>query len=418
MRRAAKEWQRSSELPPVDVVVDNVGQNYGPAIEYYKRLRENILQQFFGTSDEIILNQASEQIVNSIIESLSDDQLDLYRDLVFKNFPDKAVNIIVAALEQKPVQPFIDQAKKEYESIADKESEEGKKQVTKLLNQVVNELNKTKNLMDAFSRLAKKHLGNDNFNAVDFTDIKSQLPALQRSIIKQYFEGKTLKGSSNAILIGAYYREAIVAKALADYFASRKLSNVTAKQVGSIKVDGKDTATDVLFGEIIGKNLSGLLEQMSGQLDLSTPLEAIGIQVKSSSLPERIGYSDKYHGKRDSSGLLKKYRNSSTAFKIGQREGLYQGFNERDSTYWWRKGLIYNSKYENILASLGPGNVMWVTGSEAMWTDQFIQNFLKARFRLNFDYTLNKNNDAYKASSQIILAYHNSNLKSANIPKS
>ena len=411
-----------NSVQSVEQVIEGVKGNYKPAIDYYNRLKELIMNSIFSQSRENILEAVQEDIINVITEELSTSTIG---DVIFKDFPEKAVNIIVKALNQEDVSSLVKDYVQEYNSISNKDSKEGKEQITKIVNELANEVNKVDRLFSAFKTLAKRTVGQEGVGAIDLSDIRSQMPSIQRQIIKQYLKqggGKGIKKSAaSSVIVGGYFRESIVASALAKYFSSKNLNNISAKQVGSIKISGKDTPVDVLFGEIIGKDLEKILSQMNGELDLTTPLEAVGIQVKSASLPNRITYSENYKGKKDDSNLLKKYRDKqSTALKIGQRTSILQSFVDSGSSdaYWWRKGLIHNSLSGNVIEALGPGNAIWVTGNQAAWTSDFINNFLNARLRLNFEYALNEEGDAYKATSQIILAYHNANLRYANISKS
>jgi len=416
----AKKKQIDFNLSP-EQVVNAVEGNYSAAIRYYNNLKNNIIQLFSLNSNEYISKEVQEEIIKVITDELGNSTI--VQDVIFKDFPDEAVDIIIAALEGKSIEPFINERMKKYNSIANRDTKEGKEQVKILVNEIAQEINKTEALFNSFETIARKKIG-EGFEAVDLTDIKSQMPSIQRQIIRQFLKHGGSKGFKNStaagsVIIGGYFREAIVASALARYFASKNFVDITAKQVGSVKINSKDTPVDVLFGKILGEDLEKILSKMNDQLDLSNSLNAVGIQVKSASLPERVTYKDTYRGKRDESGLLKKFRDQSTVLKIGERASILQSFGGEDSsdTYWWRKGLIHNSQSENVIESLGAGNVMWVTGKQAMWTDDFIKNFLKNRFRLNFEYVLNKDGDAYKATSQIILAYHNSNLRSANLSR-
>lgn len=419
---------RTKSYSEVESVISNI--NYSGAIEYYKALRNqlfNYLEQIAGKETATLFMDTLSEILAETLDQRINGK-NFANDIIFKRLPEYLEQIIYKSLENSSNNEVIQQAKTDYLAIKNSNDNKGKAEANKILQSVVNELGQTNKLITFIKRqntLAK--------NAVDFGDIRNQLPAFQRSVIKEFFEtgmkGGGGKGGNLATVVG-YYQESLIADAIYKYLIQLGVTSkdFTAKQVGAVKLDGKDTSYDVLFGAIFGKKASQLqadLQKMNGIIDINQSLNTFGIQSKRAKLPTRFVYK-KDVGKQTNARFLKKFSGTSTAFKIGNRANLHDAYISsygETKNYQWTTALEFLSRTENVKESLGPGNVMWVAGNEAMWTDTFISTFVNNRMRLNFEFLMKDNQrenhktsyKAYRGTNLIVLAYHNANLRYALI---
>lgn len=404
--------------------------SYEGAIAYYKGLANQVYSYIEKISNSqtasIFMETLSEVIENELSKGTNKGKI-LLNDIIYKKLPEKMADVVYKNLLEEDTNGVIEELKQEYLNIKDKDSEEGKKEARKILDAVVKELNITDNLITFLKRQNKL-----TRNVINFNDIKSQLPAFQRSMIKEFFEtgqkGSGRKGGNLATIAG-YYAESIIADAIYNYLASLKIkpSEASVKQVGNIKINGKDTPVDILFGQIFGcteKQLQNKIKEFNGVIDIDNSLTSFGIQAKRTALHSDFFYKkDIKKGMNENARIKSIYSTSSTVFKIGERGGLYEAYRSqlgKEKSYYWIEAAQWMSKTENVKEALGAGNVMWVTHDQAMWTYDFINAFVRNRTRLNFDFKLETRGNkapAYKATSLIVLAFHNNNLRSSLINK-
>ena len=414
--------------------VENIIQSvqYKEAKEYYRKLREQLYNFLSKISNENTASLFIDSLIGSIQERLLEKTPTGHlasNDLIFKRLPDQLVETVTKAIVDGDTN-VINNYKEQYLNIKTEDYKQAEKEINKILQDVVETLNLSDNLLN-FIRVQ----GKLNKNAIDLSDIKAQLPAFQKSIIKQYFEQGEIKSGDgkrggNLATVSGYYQEAIIADAIYNLLTKLDLNikkGIGVKQIGAIKLKGKDTPYDIAIFNSLTNDLEEIpknLQQLNSSIEISKSLDAFGIQSKRSSLPTRFTYKrDEEKKALAERRLLKKYQGTSTAFTIGERAQLKEKYRNRYrfGDYHWTSALEFLGSAENAKEALGPGNVMWVVGNTPYWTDSFIETFTNNRMRLNFEFLLDSNRNesirgkAMKAQNKVVLAYHNHNLRSAMI---
>ena len=237
-------------------------------------------------------------------------------------------------------------------------------------------------------------------NAADYNTVYGQMKSI---LVNSLISGKHLTLYQNsAIRIGGFVQEVMELQALRDFFSrpgvKQTMANVylTGSETITLgtgqKVDSpmdlvistlQDTETAFNTAVTTSENIDKYLD---GTLSYSN-LTSFGIQSKSWNITSSLRF-----------------------YEIGHRTNLLNSYKSASprSFYKVEKAIEFLSQTKNTLEALGPKNVLFRTGSQRFWMDEFLQEITKT-MSLIFASSENKyyNPSPVVGFSQIYINYKN-----------
>ena len=251
-------------------------------------------------------------------------------------------------------------------------------QLRKIEQEILKELNLGKNIKLHLNRVLS-FLQGEGF--IDYSSVESEIESfLIRNVSWHLKVGeKVFISDFQKRRMSGYYKEIIELKLLQNFFNNFHL-NVKTKMIASA-----NTISDLLLSTIddLNKALEQnnySVEEMISIVDNNTEQEfgGFGAQVKARDLM-KVG---------------------TNFMKISHQAGLAKEFNSIQSEdfnkYSWACGVVFLGQKKNILQSLGPTNILFISGPHKYFMDEFIGTFRSRQMYLSFEM-----DDNHQATSQV-----------------
>lgn len=228
-----------------------------------------------------------------------------------------------------------------------------------------------------------------NIDATDYGTVFGQMKSI---LVNSLTSGKHLTLYTNsAIRIGGFVQETMELQALREFF---ERSN-TKQAMSNVYLTGSKTIT-LGSGHVVDSPMDLIIS------DLKTIDEAFNAAVTASKnvdqyLSGQLSYNDIV-----SFGVQSKSWNitSTTRFyEVGNRTELLNSFKSSNprSYHNVEKAIDFLAKTPNTLTALGPMNVLFRTGNQRFWMDEFLQEITR-NMQLIF---ASKNKNYYEPSQEV-----------------
>ena len=203
-------------------------------------------------------------------------------------------------------------------------------------------------------------------------------------------EGKTQIWGIPAATLGGFLREEMEAEALSKIF--KHIPAIKIKSAGAISVKGKETHLDNIISildyipEAFNKQITVTRDAWSlNKNEVLKNIQYYGEQVKSFQLNTRSN-TGQILGKRisDNETLLKNYQSESQT--KGAAITIYSN-------------IKFLHRLRNAITALGPETLIFATGSQRQFTDDFIRAFRAKNYYLMFGY----NKNSYRITKTIVI---------------
>ena len=353
--------------------------SYDQAINYYSALKKNFLLKANLTesqfSNQLINNQ--KQTVNNLFGRVAKTN---------KLIEDKFGDII----EKIASEPFILEgqfALQELENNAKLEEQDKRAQILKVQQSILNKIRERLASITDFETIIKTVLKQGSgMKTMSHSTITSLYTTYLSKLIMNY--NTDIKSYINKSAIAGFYQELVETDAwkkagkqlhLQITHAGEKTSSITKKETPidiAIGIKGtrnlQNTALkefDTILSAIRNFEITGTtVEDFSTQLD-GFKLKTVGIQSKLASL-DSIKIKTKGYQISSRSDLLKDFDNW-----IEQKRGIKTQFETAN---------YFGSSLKAVLEALGPTNLIWITGKQRYFMDDFIQAFRRQNLLLAF----------------------------------
>lgn len=353
--------------------------SYNQAVNYYSALKKNFLLKANLTE-----TQFSNQLINSQKQTVSS----LFGKVTKTNklIEDKFGDII----EKIASEPFISEGQsaiQELENNAKLEEQDKKAQILQIQKNILSKIKEKLISITDFETILKTTLKQSSgVKTISHSILTSLYTTYLSKLIMNY--NTDIKSYINNSAIAGFYQELAETDAwkkagrqlhLQITHAGEKTSSITKKETPidiTIGIKGtknlQNTALkefDTILSAIRDMKITGTtIEDFSTQLE-NFNLKTVGIQSKLASLDST---KIKTNGYRISSrlDLLKDFENWTE-----QKQGIKTQLETAN---------YFGSSLKAILEALGPTNLIWITGKQRYFIDDFIQTFRQQNLLLAF----------------------------------
>lgn len=353
--------------------------SYNQAVNYYSALKKNFLLKANLTE-----TQFSNQLINSQKQTVSS----LFGKVTKTNklIEDKFGDII----EKIASEPFISEGQsaiQELENNAKLEEQDKKAQILQIQKNILSKIKEKLISITDFETILKTTLKQSSgVKTISHSTLTSLYTTYLSKLIMNY--NTDIKSYINNSAIAGFYQELAETDAwkkagrqlhLQITHAGEKTSSITKKETPidiTIGIKGtknlQNTALkefDTILSAIRDMKITGTtIEDFSTQLE-NFNLKTVGIQSKLASLDST---KIKTNGYRISSrlDLLKDFENWTE-----QKQGIKTQLETAN---------YFGSSLKAILEALGPTNLIWITGKQRYFIDDFIQTFRQQNLLLAF----------------------------------
>lgn len=353
--------------------------SYNQAVNYYSALKKNFLLKANLTE-----TQFSNQLINSQKQTVSS----LFGKVTKTNklIEDKFGDII----EKIASEPFISEGQsaiQELENNAELEEQDKKAQILQIQKNILSKIKEKLNSITDFETILKttlkqssgvKTISHSTLTSL-YTTYLSKLIMNYNTDIKSYINNSAIAGFYQELAETDAWKKAGKQLHLQITHAGEKTSSITKKETPidiTIGIKGtknlQNTALkefDTILSAIRDMKITGTtIEDFSTQLE-NFNLKTVGIQSKLASLDST---KIKTNGYRISSrlDLLKDFENWTE-----QKQGIKTQLETAN---------YFGSSLKAILEALGPTNLIWITGKQRYFMDDFIQTFRQQNLLLAF----------------------------------
>lgn len=353
--------------------------SYNQAVNYYSALKKNFLLKANLTE-----TQFSNQLINSQKQTVSS----LFGKVTKTNklIEDKFGDII----EKIASEPFISEGQsaiQELENNAKLEEQDKKAQILQIQKNILSKIKEKLISITDFETILKttlkqssgvKTISHSTLTSL-YTTYLSKLIMNYNTDIKSYINNSAIAGFYQELAETDAWKKAGKQLHLQITHAGEKTSSITKKETPidiTIGIKGtknlQNTALkefDTILSAIRDMKITGTtIEDFSTQLE-NFNLKTVGIQSKLASLDST---KIKTNGYRISSrlDLLKDFENWTE-----QKQGIKTQLETAN---------YFGSSLKAILEALGPTNLIWITGKQRYFIDDFIQTFRQQNLLLAF----------------------------------
>lgn len=339
----------------LEQIKSNYDFSYNLAVKHYRDLKEKMFNQIrlnseFNNlaSDELVklFDYEDEKLKNEIqknITSLSNDSLETIKEWAAEDIKDSGLLAQINELDQ-----LIHQEQNKNKTIIKRKQKE------------IQQRNNTRESIEALAyRMLKTNQLELDYNLC-FNFLQSAYINLLRYQMRT--EGQAYINDNMRTTLMGYYKEYIEAKLLKESMLKTTKNIIEIEQIGS-----KQNPSDIEI-KINLPSSASVQEEVS----------VFGAQVK-----------------------MKDINKVGTAFmKISTRKNLSSKFNKVMGNFdknSWVSGVAFLGQLNNIKTALGENNVLFISGNNRYFMDEFIQNFRRQNMYLAFKFKDNP----YEATSQI-----------------
>lgn len=361
-----------------------INSQYKNAIDNYKVQKNNFIN-LLGIESENAEQEFLQQINDEIIEGNDEDQVENEKmfDSIFSIIDEDFEEYIMGSPQQ--LQNLIDKIK-QYQKA--KNNEVSAESLYLKFKQEIDEYITGDELIEN-TRLALLERVGIQKQFQSNIDIQQNIMGYLRKKVfnKLLQQNKKVSLSKNNYIISlkGYIREELITAALIRVLEQYKM---TAKQAGSLAINGQQIKYDIILGVSSITNLSDneLLDLVinkdfpkiiNGQASMEDSTIFGAIQSKSWALPKKVLNDEKLW---DRIGKNQKYNYSK--LYMGNKAELLSDLSEEDR-YFWHAGLY--QAMSNIEQIIGPMNFLYATGNQIYWTYDLLTRFKEAQYVLAFD---------------------------------
>jgi len=362
----------------------NVRKSYEKAIEHYSNLRSNMIKKIINNKNNNIRKEYLDKI-----EKYYTDMLITETELGQKKTEQKAEELLQDT-SKKIIESFLSDNKKltqlqdtvnNFKVEKDSDKREFKESYT---SRITDSLKRRQNKslislkkQDIINELPDRYKKNE--------DIVNQLNSyilrvLYNTVIS---EDKKINNDTKHYIqsLSGYFREIYEVDELKSLLL-KTISNIKIANVGSKKINEKDTEIDILF-----YNLNTIEQNLNKNEEIKCKISALSdqdIEELDKDLSNILKEID-FFGEQSKSWKLSKY--SFYGYSIGYRSVIFNQLLNEDGVnpYSQLQSIHYLSRLKNIIGSIGPTNVLFSTGDGRYWTADLIKSFREQELLLAFD---------------------------------
>lgn len=352
---------------------------YDQAINYYSALKKNFLLK---------VNLSENQFTNQFISSQKQSVGTLFDKVTKTNklLEDKFSTII----EQIAAEPFVTEgvsAIQNLENQSNLEEQDKRAQIQTLQIQLLDKIRQRIVSITDFKTIMQNVLKQGSgIKNISHSTLTSLYTTYLSKLIMNY--STEIKSYINNSAIAGFYQE------LAETNAWKKLGKQLHLQISHVgektsSITKKETPIDITIGMKGTRNLQKTaVDEFDKVLRSVRDMEIQGTTVENFS-DQIAQFNLKTVGVQSKLASLNTTRTKTKGYQIGSRLDLLRDF------YNWteqKQGIItqlesadyFGSSLKAILEALGPTNLIWITGKERYFMDEFIQTFRSQNLLLAF----------------------------------
>ena len=378
-------WQ--NWIVATDQIKNGYNFGYQGAIDYYSKMKKQMFSQ-------IKMNKLFDQNTNAEIGELLTNELNLMiNELSTKELQELTntslttiQNWVEEIFEGKSGQHIIDlqQQINQLQQSIDGEKKKNTQQIKKLQQEIKQIIQAEEKIQALAANALLKYSPPDGSTDSVIRFLNSFLLNMIKWRVNT--EGKIFINKNARTTLMGYYKEIIERKLFSDLFARNNIG------IQGDLIAKENSISDLLLVFDSMSGLYGTSQNISiADENIEQQLVNFGAQIKSRNL-EKV---------------------NTDFMKISHQASLRDSFNAQLSangfnTNSWSCGVAFLGQTQNIIQSLGATNVLFITGPNRLFMDDFITNFRKQNMYLAFEM-----DDEHKATSQVGLQRFIENKKSA-----
>lgn len=359
-------WQQA-----VEKIKNNDNFDYNAAIDYYQKLKSKMFNQLRMNKE---LSKYSDEELNEILNIELNKFENTLQHKELKEMSENSLNQIANWIEEQfngenknKIVEIQSQINKTEESIEDnkKEREKELKRLRKDLSKILDTDSKIKNIINEALAKYKTPSG-------DYDVIISFLTTYMLNSVKwrMQLEHKVYMNERALTTLMGYYKEHIEENLLKKIYQNQKVNNMEVQLIA-----GKNTINDLGF----------IFDVIEGNYEYTEELQLIdekffGGQIKTKNIEN----------------IKTNFMNISRQAKLAEQfnsQMKNNGFNK----YSWSCGVAFLGQTNHILQSLGKNNVLFISGPNRYFMDEFIQKFRREKIYLAFK----MNEENHMATGQV-----------------
>ena len=353
--------------------------SYNQAVNYYSALKKNFLLKANLTE-----TQFSNQLINSQKQTVSS----LFGKVTKTNklIEDKFGDII----EKIASEPFISEGQsaiQELENNAELEEQDKKAQILQIQKNILSKIKEKLNSITDFETILKTILKESSgVKTISHSTLTSLYTTYLSKLIMNY--NTDIKSYINNSAIAGFYQE--LAETDAWKKAGRQLHlQITHAGEKTSSITKKETPIDITIGIKGTKNLQNTaLKEFDTILSAIRDMKITGTTVEDFST-QLENFNLKTVGIQSKLASLDSTKIKTNGYRIGSRLDLLKDFEnwteqKRGIKTQLETANYFGSSLKAILEALGPTNLIWITGKQRYFIDDFIQTFRQQNLLLAF----------------------------------
>ena len=358
--------------------------DYEAAVNYYAKLKEQMLDEVFdsfmkksGHIDTQTKNNLQTQIEQATslnykgAETLSTKVLgkvEKYAKMMVKN-------LVGAKSEQ--YQQLLQEINNEKTKLMGESRKVKRDAYKKMIEKKRAVMQSLLNPQKLWAQINNKTYGM-NVSGADKSDIQNQIYSYLNFYAMELMTESDFDANpwNRARIVAGYYRELSEYQALSNLIGKNMVHHAGAKKIKTSQ-GTVDSPLDIMISslETEAQRLNNV--EYVNQLFADTP-------ITEASASELMSTIDVYGEQVKSWSFQKKL--PSDGYFIGNRKDLLSAYlSTGGSPYDYRSATAFLGKLRSILISLGPQNVLFSTGNQRFWMDDFIKTFRQQGLLLTFE---------------------------------